>query len=129
MSPSLVAFLPAHGLCLSSQPAIVYVMALSNLFVAAAYLSIPAMLYSMRHRIAAIPLATPFVMLFAGFIALCGISHVFRLLTLYVGGLAYYLDTLACLLTAMVSTATAVLMWRSRHDVAGMCKELSRAAG
>lgn len=98
-----------HGMCLLWQPWLVVLWAGSDLLIFLAYMAIPLSLLrvirartDMKHR--------GLVMLFVGFIMLCGLTHLLGVVTLwwpiypYVG--------VVKLVTGLVSAVTAVVLFR-----------------
>ena len=97
-----------HGYCISWNPLFVWSDAIADGLIAAAYFSIPIALaiFLMKRR----DLAFPWVFaLFGTFILLCGMTHVFGAVTLWLP--LYDLDTMLKILTAVVSLATAAALW------------------
>jgi two-component system sensor histidine kinase/response regulator len=95
-----------HGNCYLWQTPLVGLHAVSDLAIAIAYLSIPAMLvYFVRQK--QIPFSRIFV-LFAAFIILCGIGHLLEIWTLWHP--AYWLSGFEQAATAIVSCYTAAEM-------------------
>ncbi|MFN8723425.1 MAG: sensor histidine kinase [Rhodospirillales bacterium] len=104
---SSAGFLP-HGICLLWRPDLVALHAISDLVIALSYFSIPlAILTFVRSR-------RDFdyggvAVLFAAFIILCGITHLASVGMLW---FPYYgLDGMLKFVTALVSAATAVVLW------------------
>ena len=97
-----------HGFCLAWQPGLVWLEAVSDLLIAAAYFSIPAtLLVFMRRRL---DLAfKPVFALFAAFILACGTTHILGAVTLWVP--LYWLDAGTKAITAGLSVATAIALW------------------
>ena len=98
-----------HGFCLLWDPALIWSHVLADIAIAAAYLSIPAALATIARRR---PDLNPSGILyfFAAFIILCAITHLFGLATLWLP--AYSMEAVVKVMTAVVSVATAVLVWR-----------------
>jgi diguanylate cyclase (GGDEF)-like protein/PAS domain S-box-containing protein len=97
-----------HGFCLSWQPGLLWLTAGSNVLIAAAYFSIPAAfsVFLLRRRDL---LHTPLIVLFAAFILACGITHLLDAVTLWLP--FYWLSAGANVVTALLSVATAVVLW------------------
>jgi light-regulated signal transduction histidine kinase (bacteriophytochrome) len=96
-------------MCLLWKPWLMALHVVSDSSIAVAYFSIPfALLYFVRKRrdVDFRPLA----IMFAAFILLCGATHLMAVLTLWVP--VYVVDGLIKLATALVSIATAVVLWR-----------------
>ena len=101
------AFSP-HGFCLLWEPGLIWLHAASDVVIALAYFSIPlAIAAFLRER-------RDFEYrwvgwLFAAFILACGTSHVVSVVTLWQP--YYWLEGAVKAITALVSLATAVLLW------------------
>ncbi len=97
-----------HGYCLSWSPILLWLNVISDLLITLAYYSIPLMLvYFIRQRN-----DFPFpwlIALFAGFIIACGTTHLLSAVTIWIP--LYWLDGLLKALTAILSLATATLMF------------------
>lgn len=100
------AYMP-HGYCLFWQPWLVILFAGSDLLIALSYSAIPVALLMFLRRRPDIRYRG-LVALFAAFILLCGITHVFSILTLWVP--VYPLHGIAKLVTGLVSAITAVTL-------------------
>jgi PAS domain S-box-containing protein len=101
--------LTPHGFCLLWQPGLIWTYAISDAAIALAYFTIPiALVIVLRHR-SDLAFRSMF-WLFAAFILLCGTTHAFDVLTLWVP--AYGLEGLVKAATAIVSVVTAItLSW------------------
>lgn len=100
--------LTPHGFCLSWSPGLVALHAGSDVVIGLAYLSIPlaiAAFLRMRPDIRYGWVAY----LFVAFILACGTTHLMAILTLWVP--AYGIEGLIKLVTAILSIATAALLW------------------
>ncbi len=100
--------LTAHGFCLSWAPGLVALHAGSDAIVALAYFSIPGALaaFAARRR----DLQYTWVLyLFVAFILACGTTHLMSIVTLWIP--SYGVEGLIKLITALLSIATAVLLW------------------
>jgi two-component system, chemotaxis family, sensor kinase Cph1 len=99
-------FMP-HGFCYQWRPDILWMHVVSDAVVALAYFSIPiTLIYFLRHR-----QDIPFrwlIGLFAAFIILCGLTHVFGIWTVWQP--VYGLEGLVKALTALVSIFTAMAL-------------------
>ena len=104
---NLAGFTP-HGFCLAWEPGLIWLMAVSDVLIALAYFSIPAALLVFLTRRKDVAFKPVFV-LFAGFILFCGTTHLMGAVTLWVP--AYRLDGLINAATAVLSVATAALLW------------------
>jgi PAS domain S-box-containing protein len=100
--------LTPHGFCLAWQPGLIWLEAVSDLLIAAAYFSIPAALITFLRRRRDLAFK-PVFGLFAAFILACGTTHVMGALTLWVP--VYWLAGAINGLTAVLSVATAILLW------------------
>ena len=100
--------LTPHGFCLSWEPGLIWLHAISDGLTALAYYSIPLALVAFTRRRR--DLSFPWVFwLFAAFIMSCGTTHAFAALTLWVP--AYWPDGVVKALTAALSLTTAVALW------------------
>ncbi|TRX01959.1 PAS domain S-box protein, partial [Candidatus Methylobacter oryzae] len=101
------SFMP-HGACYLWLPSILWLHIISDSVIALAYFSIPfALLYFVKKRN---DLAYRWVfVLFGVFICLCGTTHLFSIWTIWHPD--YWLDGLIKSATALVSIATALLIW------------------
>jgi len=100
-------FLP-HGYCLLWRPSLLYLHVVSDLMTAAAYYSIPiALAYFVAQRR---DLTFRFAFLLFGiFIFACGTTHLMAVWTIWRPD--YGVQGLVKLVTALVSTGTAVMLW------------------
>ena len=101
--------LTPHGFCLLWEPGLLWAHAASDVAIALAYFSIPAVLAVVAKRRQDL-MFRPLFWLFAAFILLCGAEHLSEVLTLWVP--AYGLQAVIKVATASVSIVTAVLLWR-----------------
>jgi PAS domain S-box-containing protein len=99
-----------HGHCYLWQPSVLWLHVVANGLIAASYFAIPAILwYFVRRRRHEIPYWWMPV-LFAGFILLCGTTHLFDVWTIW--NPDYRLDGAVKLVTGLVSAGTAFsLAW------------------
>jgi hypothetical protein len=115
----------AHSLCLSNDPVVVPLFAISDLVIGTSYFLIAfALWFSINQKARIIKLAliilhdTAIVRLTWLFIVFCGSTHYASFLTLYFG--VYYAQLLALLATAVVSLSAAVqiaaILLRSRNE-------------
>jgi len=100
--------LTPHGFCLSWEPGLIWLFAISDIAIGLAYFSIPVALLVVVYRRRDL-LFKPLFVLFAAFILLCGTGHWLNLLTLWVP--AYGLEGVFQGATAIVSVATAIALW------------------
>jgi PAS domain S-box-containing protein len=100
-------FMP-HGYCLMWRPAVFWLNLISDAVIALSYYSIPFVLlyFAMRRR--DLVFRWMFVM-FGIFILGCGTTHVMGIWTLW--NPDYGIDGLVKALTALVSIATAIMLW------------------
>jgi hypothetical protein len=96
-----------HAICLLYDPAILAVGVITNLGIALAYFVIPFALLRFLRGVDTLPFRSVLVM-FVIFILACGTSHLTRILTLFVGGWAYWLDAAVCTVTVIASLGTAI---------------------
>ena len=103
-----VGFVP-HGHCMLWQPGLIALHVVSDLTIAAAYLTIPVAIW----RVLRVRCDSDYRwvgVLFAAFIALCALTHVFGLLTLW-----FSVDTAEGMVKAscaLVSALTALRAWQ-----------------
>ena len=100
-------FLP-HGICFTWTPAVLWTMVVSDLAIAAAYLSIPAAIISFVRKRGA--LANSWVAwLFSAFILACGTTHLMDVWTIWQPD--YGWQALSKAVTAVISMAAAIALW------------------
>lgn len=100
--------LTPHGFCLTWAPGLLWLHASSDAVTGAAYFSIPlalARFVSLRRDLQYHWVAY----LFGAFILACGLTHVMSIYTLWVP--AYGVEGLIKLITALLSIATAAILW------------------
>jgi signal transduction histidine kinase len=97
-----------HGFCLSWDPVLLWLHAVSDAAIGLAYMTIPLALGVFVSRRGDL-VFKPLFLLFALFIVLCGIGHWISLLTLWIP--LYWLEGLVKVATACVSVLTAVSLW------------------
>src|SRR5690349_23361500 len=102
------ATLTPHGFCLLWNPGLVWAYAFSDGVIALAYFTIPLALGIFAHRCRDL-VFRPVFWLFATFILLCGTTHLFDVVTLWVP--AYGVQALVKAATAIVSIGTAIALW------------------
>lgn len=98
-----------HGYCLLWDPVLIWSHLLADIAIAGAYLSIPAALAIIARRRPDLNPGGIFYF-FASFIILCAITHIFGLVTLWYP--LYSVEAVAKVMTAVVSVATSILVWR-----------------
>jgi signal transduction histidine kinase len=101
------AFIP-HGYCYLWERGLVWLHVVSDTLIAASYFSLPAALAYFVYKRRDIAFKSLFVM-FGVFILACGLTHVMGVWTIWVP--AYWLDGGVKAATALVSLATAVMIW------------------
>ncbi|RZO86400.1 MAG: hypothetical protein EVA65_05605 [Oceanococcus sp.] len=105
------SFMP-HGYCLRWQPGLLWTHVLSDIGIAIAYFSIPAMIvYFLRRRMAISDVPGIYLAvgaMFACFIVFCGITHLMGMATIWLPW--YGLQGLSKALTAAISVVTALAM-------------------
>jgi PAS domain S-box-containing protein len=101
--------LTPHGFCLLWQPWLIWSFVIGDAGTGLAYFAIPLALARFVRRRRDL-VFKPVFLLFAAFILLCGATHWLELLTIWVP--AYGLEAVSKLLTAAVSIATTVALWR-----------------
>jgi two-component sensor histidine kinase len=100
--------LTPHGFCLSWAPGLVALHAGSDVVIGLAYLSIPLAIAAFVRRRPDIKYSWV-AYLFVAFILACGTTHLMAILTLWVP--AYGIEGIIKLVTALLSIATAALLW------------------
>lgn len=97
-----------HGMCFAWEPSILWTTILSDLLIATSYFSIPiAILIYFKKRPPQKYLSL--FILFAAFIFLCGITHLYSIHTLYNG--SYGIHAMLKAVTGLVSFVTAVAVF------------------
>ncbi len=98
-----------HGFCFLWLPEIVWLHVVADALIAVSYFSIPLALWYFAQKRPDVPFHRVFI-LFATFITLCGLTHVVDIIVLWK---PYYgIQGLLMLLTGIVSSATALFVWR-----------------
>ncbi len=124
-----------HGNCYLWQTPLVGLHAVSDILIALAYFSIPALLFYFVRKRQDVPFSNVFV-LFAAFIVLCGFGHLLEVWTLWHP--AYWLSGIEQAATAVVSCYTAAAMvtllpqfleLRSPEELAAINRELEKEIG
>ena len=108
MVNELQTLLP-HGYCFSWQKDLVLLHVVANVLIAVAYFTIPVTLWTFVRRRTDLSFGPIFVM-FGVFIMACGITHIMDVWTLWHPD--FWLDGWLRLMTAGVSIATAIMLWR-----------------
>jgi len=109
-------FMP-HGFCISWDVPLLILHVFSDFFIALAYFSIPiGIIYFVRQKEGIT--FKPVYYLFAGFITMCGITHVMGMVTLWLP--VYYLEGVLKAMTAAISLATAVYLIPKLSDMVAL---------
>lgn len=103
-----------HGHCYLWQPGILWINVVSDLLVALAYFGIALLLTKIVRARKDLQFGGLFL-LFAAFIAFCGITHLFSVVTIWKG--AYGVHGVLKMITALVSVATAVALLRNFDNI------------
>lgn len=103
-----------HGMCLLWQPWLVLLWAGSDFLIFLSYTAIPVALFLVLRRRTEVP-QPALVWLFGAFILLCGITHFFMIVTLWVP--IYPFVGWIKLATGLVSLATAIMLFRLIPDI------------
>jgi two-component sensor histidine kinase len=99
-----------HGVCLAWSPFLVLAEAISDALIALAYFALPVAIWMfMRGRTDLIRAHRRLALLFVAFIAACGTTHVFDVITLWVP--LYEAQATVKVVTALVSVPTAIIVW------------------
>lgn len=100
-------FLP-HGYCFTWSPGLLWSMVIANAVVALSYFSIPLAISTfLRKRSDFTHRRT--ALLFCGFIAACGLTHVMNIWTIWQPD--YAAETVVMVFTAAISLVTAIGLW------------------
>ena len=100
--------LTPHGFCLLWAPGLIVLHAASDAIIGLAYFSIPLALAAFVNRRKDLEYSWV-VYLFVAFILACGTTHLMSILTLW--SPAYGIEGIIKLITAILSIATAVILW------------------
>ncbi len=109
-------FMP-HGHCFAWTPSILYTWVVSDLAIAASYVSIPLALIHIIRKRGDIPF-NALIFLFAAFILFCGASHAVAVWTLWHPN--YGFEGIVKAATASVSVVTAIMIWRLAPAIIGI---------
>ena len=104
---SLHGFMP-HGMCYLWRLDILIMHVMADVLIGLSYLSIPVVIWWISVKRPDI-LFRPVAYLFILFIILCGVTHLFSIYTIWTP--AYFIEGGLKLATAIVSVATAVVLW------------------
>jgi len=102
-------YMAPHGFCFLWNPLILWVHVIANFLIALSYFSIPLALWHFAARRPDMPFRT-LLLLFATFIILCGLTHVFDIAVLWWP--AYGIEGLVMLATGVASAVTALMVWQ-----------------
>lgn len=101
-------FMP-HGMCYMWEPGLVWLHVISDALIFLAYISIPVTLvYILKIRSDLI--FSKITALFGAFVLLCGFTHLIAVYTVWNG--AYWFSGTVKSITALVSVATAYMLWK-----------------
>jgi hypothetical protein len=95
-----------HSICLSSEPLLIFLSVFFNAGIAVAYFVIPFALFKYFH----VGKPSTMVYLFGAFILGCGGTHVMQIVTMYFGGLDYWIEVVVCGITFIASAGTAIVL-------------------
>lgn len=101
-------FMP-HGHCYLWKPALLWLYIISDSLIFLSYYTIPIALLTFVRKRRDLQFNWVFVM-FSLFIFACGTTHVISIITIWEP--AYWVDALAKAFTAVVSSITAIMLWR-----------------
>ncbi|OWW19852.1 sensor histidine kinase [Noviherbaspirillum denitrificans] len=105
---STEGFMP-HGHCYLWTPELLWSYLIADAAIGLAYYSIPVALLVLVHKRRDLRFNWIFLM-FSAFIFACGTTHFIGIWTIW--NPAYWLDASAHLLTALISVATAIMLWK-----------------
>lgn len=115
------------------DPVLLVILIASNLAIFAAYVGIPGMMVWLAVRSRIVPFPAIWY-LFGGFILSCGLTHLCAAVVFFRP--AWHLEAALCVVTAVISAATAVIVWRLRllllaalKDFADFSAMMKRHAG
>ena len=103
-----------HGMCLLWEPWLVLLWAGSDFLIFLSYTLIPIALFIVLRRRSEVP-QPALAVLFAAFILLCGLTHMFMIVTLWVP--IYPFVGWVKLVTGVTSMATAIMLFRLIPDI------------
>jgi PAS domain S-box-containing protein len=103
-----------HGHCYLWQPGILWTNVIADLLIAASYFSIPIALVMIVKKRNDVKFVGIFY-LFSAFILLCGITHIFSIITIWNG--FYGTHGILKAVTALVSLATAIGLFMSLEQI------------
>jgi PAS domain S-box-containing protein len=101
-------FMP-HGYCFTWQPGLLWTMVGADAAIAAAYFTIPAAMWAFMRQRRDVSMRG-LLALFAAFIFACGVTHLMDIWTIWQAD--YAAQAVAKVVTAVVSVATTVTLWR-----------------
>lgn len=97
-----------HGTCLVWNPRLMAMLIAGNGLIAIAYLSIPCALLVLYRELGRLMPFRSFLLTFSLFIAMCGVTHVMDILTLWFPW--YWMQAALSVATAMISLAVAITL-------------------
>jgi two-component sensor histidine kinase len=109
--------LTPHGFCLSWAPGLIATHVIADVLIGLAYFSIPLAIASLLRRRPDIRYSWV-AYLFVGFILACGATHLWAIVTLWYP--AYGVEAVIKALTAVLSLATAGLLWPLLPKIAAL---------
>lgn len=115
-----------HRYCLINNPMLVWSTAATNLVIAFVYFATPTAMLALVRAVPGIFFSPRLVYLYACFIALCGLTHVMIVVTLFYP--AYYLQLGVDLACAIGSAATFRELLRSRQAIERFVAHLRETA-
>lgn len=119
--------LAPHAVCLLLEPAVIVNEVVTNLGIAAAYFLIPfAILRFLKGAHGVMPFRSVLVMFFV-FILSCGLGHLTHLVTLFVGGWAYWLHAGVMQVTMVASIGTALGLLRHGRAIGSLAVRLAQS--
>lgn len=101
-------FMP-HGMCYMWRPELLWLHVISDAFIFLSYISIPITLVYILH-IRNDLIFSKVMALFGAFVLLCGITHLLAIWNVWNG--TYWLSGGVKAITAVVSVATALMLWK-----------------
>ena len=104
-----------HGHCFAWDPTVLALRIYGDTVIALAYFSIPAWLVMFLRWRPELAFLRKAFWAFAIFIVCCGLTHVFDIVTIWYP--IYYADAIMRVITAVVSIATGIGLWRARFFV------------
>jgi len=103
---NMFEYLVPHAICLSLEPLLIWLLVIFNGGIALAYFIIPLALLKYLRIIG----PSTITYMFAIFILGCGFTHVMQIVTMYIGGISYWVEMLVCGITFIASACTAMVL-------------------